>query len=135
MGRHHLRLLTVLLATLALIAAACGGGSSDDGDDGTTATTAASAGDAANGESLYAATCSGCHGADASGIEGLGRPLAASDFVGGMSDGDLVAFIAEGRSADHPDNEAGVAMPPRGGNPALSDSDLLDIVAFLRTLQ
>ena len=135
MGRHHLRHLTILLSCLALLAAACGGGSSDGGDNGTTATTAATAGDPANGETLYLQTCQSCHAADASGIEGLGRPLAASDFIGGMTDGELVAFIAEGRPADHPDNEAGVAMPPRGGNPSLSDDDLLDIVAFLRTLQ
>ena len=136
MGRQHLRHATILLAALTLIAAACGGGSSDGGDDGTSATSAAvAAGDPANGESLYAATCASCHGADASGIENLGRPLAASDFVAGMSDADLVAFIAEGRPADHPENEAGVAMPPKGGNPSLNDDDLLDIVAFLRTIQ
>ncbi len=69
------------------------------------------------------------------GLPGLGKSLVASDFIGGMSDADLVAFITEGRPADHPDNEAGVAMPPKGGNPALTDQDLLDIVAYLNTLQ
>jgi len=26
-------------------------------------------------------------------------------------------------------------MPPRGGNPALTDEDLLDIVAYVRSMQ
>jgi mono/diheme cytochrome c family protein len=28
-----------------------------------------------------------------------------------------------------------VAMPPKGGNPALSEEDLADVVAYLRTLE
>ncbi len=128
--------LLIYAACFALIAAACGGGSSDgDGDSPTATTTATAAGNAADGSELFVATCSSCHGADATGLPGLGKALTASDFVAGMSDTELVAFITEGRPADHPDNEAGVAMPPKGGNPALSDDDLLDIVAFLRTLQ
>lgn len=49
-------------------------------------------------------------------------------------DGAVLQFLLEGRLADHPDNTTGVAMPPKGGNPSLDDQALLDIVAFLRTL-
>jgi cytochrome c5 len=28
-----------------------------------------------------------------------------------------------------------VDMPPKGGNPALSDAQLLDIIAYMRSLQ
>ena len=46
----------------------------------------------------------------------------------------MVAFLVVGRPADHPDNENGVQMPPKGGNQALSEDDLHDVVAFLNTL-
>jgi disulfide bond formation protein DsbB len=46
-----------------------------------------------------------------------------------------VAFIKVGRGVDDPANTTGVAMLPKGGNPGLSDQDLYDIVAYLRTLQ
>lgn len=91
-------------------------------------------GNAALGEAIYQATCSACHGADAAGIEGLGKPLAASPFIQSLSEEELVAFINEGRPADHPDNTTGVAMLPRGGNPSLTDQDIHDVVAYLRTL-
>lgn len=28
----------------------------------------------------------------------------------------------------------GVVMPPLGGNPALTDADLIDVIAYVRTL-
>ena len=60
-----MRRFVILVGCLALVAAACGGGSSDGSDDPTTATTGAvAAGDAANGESLFAATCAASHGAN-----------------------------------------------------------------------
>lgn len=43
----------------------------------------------------------------------------------------LVAFLISGRPADHPDNTTGIAIPARGGNPALSG---VDIAAFLRDI-
>ncbi|WP_448601203.1 hypothetical protein [Thermoflexus hugenholtzii] len=42
-------------------------------------------------------------------------------------------FIKKGRPATDPANTTGVDMPPKGGNPALTDQDLADIIAFLRT--
>lgn len=105
--------------------AAPDGGGSDD----------AGGGDAAAGEAIYQGTCSACHAPDASGIDGLGPALANSEFVQSMSTEELVAFIEIGRDAGDPENVTGVAMPPRGGNPALTDEDLLDVVAWLYTLQ
>jgi nitrite reductase (NO-forming) len=90
---------------------------------------------AANGETIFNATCQACHGAAGQGVDGLGPPLASNAFIAGLSDVELVQFINEGRPVDHPDNTTGIAMPPKGGNPALSDADLADIVAYLRTLQ
>lgn len=139
MGR--LRLIAIVLV-IALVAAACGG--SDDGDSGdagetaaaeTTAASGDGGGDAAAGEEAYRSTCAACHGADAKGIDGLGKDLHSNAFVIENSDGELVAFLKVGRPASDPDNETGVDMPPKGGNPSLSDEDLQNIVAYLRTLQ
>lgn len=90
-------------------------------------------GDAIDGASLYI-TCAGCHGADGEGIEGVGVALAQNEFVQLHTDEELVAFIIAGRAADAPDNSSGLAMPAWGGNPALTEANLVDIVAYLRTL-
>lgn len=92
-------------------------------------------GDAVVGETLFQNTCAACHGSDAKGLPGLGKDLTTSEFVRGLSDAELVAFITEGRPADDPANTRGVAMPPKGGNPALTAEDLFDIVAYIRTLE
>lgn len=86
------------------------------------------------GKRLFEGTCAACHGFDALGIDGLGRTLVDSLFVGEQTDAQMLAFLAEGLKADHPDNITGVDMPPRGGNPDLTDQDLNDIVAYVRTL-
>ena len=88
---------------------------------------------ATHGESLYV-TCAGCHGADGEGIDGLGVALAQNDFVNARTDDELVAYIIAGRAADDPENRSGLAMPAWGGNPSLSEQNLYDIVAYLRTL-
>jgi disulfide bond formation protein DsbB len=82
------------------------------------------------------ASCIACHGADAKGVQGLGKSLHPSDseFVSQNSDEELVEFIKVGRQPGEPGNTTGVAMPPKGGNPAISDEDLYDIVAWMRTL-
>ena len=36
--------------------------------------------------------------------------------------------------ATHPDNEQGVEMPPKGGNPALTDEQILLIIAYMRSI-
>jgi mono/diheme cytochrome c family protein len=113
---------------------ACGG----DTGAGTTeppSTTPVTTGTAAErGEALFNTTCIACHGPGGEGIEGLGKPLTTSEFAAGLTDGELLAFIDAGRPADDPLNTTRIAMPPRGGNPSLSDADLLDIIAYVRTL-
>jgi disulfide bond formation protein DsbB len=68
-------------------------------------------------------------------MTGLGKDLTTSEFVKTTSDADMVAFIKIGRPASDPANTQGVDMPPKGGNPALTDQDILDIVAYVRSLQ
>ena len=93
------------------------------------------AGDPVPGEAVYASTCATCHGPTGEGLPGLGLPLIDNDFIQSMTDDELIAFIRVGRPADDPENTTGVAMPPNGGNPTLTDQDLADVVAYLRELQ
>lgn len=86
------------------------------------------------GETTFQTVCAACHGFNAKGIVGLGKTLVGSEFVDGMSNDELVAFIVVGREVRDPLNTTGVAMPARGGNPALSDDDLLSVVHYIRSL-
>ncbi len=85
------------------------------------------------GKELFAGTCASCHGPDAKGLPGLGKDMTTSEFVRKQTDTQLLEFIKKGRPATDPANTTGVDMPPKGGNPALTDQDLADIIAFIRT--
>jgi mono/diheme cytochrome c family protein len=128
----------ILLPVLMLILAACGGNADTGGANAPAApdteTAAVSTGDPVAGEQLYMQSCSACHGPDAQGIPSLGRSLVQTEFFATHNDQELLDFVKQGRPATHPDNEAGVDMPPKGGNPALTDEQILDIVAYLRSL-
>lgn len=83
---------------------------------------------------LYRSTCSACHGPDARGLPNLGKNLTTSEFVDTASLDDMVTFLEQGREAGHPLNTTGIAMPPRGGNPALTDKDLRSIAEYVQGL-
>lgn len=89
--------------------------------------------DVAEGRSLFGSTCSACHGSNAEGISGLGKDLINSEFIHGLTDDELREFIIIGREAWDPANTTGIPMPARGGNPALNDTSINQIIAFLRT--
>jgi disulfide bond formation protein DsbB len=65
----------------------------------------------------------------------LGKDLTASTFLKGLPDAEAILFLTKGRPSSDPLNTTKVDMPPRGGNPALKEQDLADIIAYLRTLQ
>ncbi|MBI5666976.1 MAG: c-type cytochrome [Chloroflexi bacterium] len=88
----------------------------------------------AAGDTVYHTVCMACHGFNGEGIQGLGKALVGSDFVNSLSDEALAAFIIQGRDVSDPLNTTGVMMPPRGGNPALSDQDVMHTVAYIRSL-
>lgn len=127
MRKWFIIFVSVIVAVLAL--SACGGGDSAPADE-----PAAPAGDAVAGEPLFQSTCAACHGPDAKGMPNLGKDLTTSTFLSETSDADFLEFIKMGRPASHPDNTTGVDMPPKGGNPALDDEDIMDIIAYVRTL-
>ena len=126
----HVRYLPLIFSALAalVITGACGAPAGPP-------PTPTPRGSAAKGKQVFATTCTACHGPDAKGLPNLGRNLHANEFVKGLSDDDLVKFIKTGRPASDPKNTSKVDMPPKGGNPAVKDSDLDDLVAFLRSLQ
>lgn len=86
------------------------------------------------GHDLFVASCSACHGADANGVEGVGVALLGSDFVKAKTDKDLLNFIKTGRPVWDPESKTGVDMPPKGGNPALGDDQINQIIGYLRSL-
>lgn len=131
MSRTYTKLaLTLLTGALALGLVACGG----SGGSAPTAAPVGSTGDSAKGQTLFLSTCSACHGPEATGVAGLGKDLTTSTFVAERTDAEMLAFIQTGRPASDPLNTTGVDMPPRGGNPALTDADIADIIAFLRSI-
>ena len=117
-----------LAVAIALVAAGCG-------DDSVEVTTTAAAGTPiAHGQQLAGESCSSCHGQSFEGVKSLGPALVDNHFIQDHTDDEIIEFIKDGRSKDAPDSETGIAMPPYGGNPRLTDDDLADIVLFLRTL-
>ncbi len=133
--------LSYLTFALFLISAisltACGGGGaervSEEGSSGQAQSSSAQ-GDPTEGKEMFVQSCSACHGPEGKGVEGLGTNMTASEFIAGKSDAELIEFIKQGRDPGDPLNTTGVAMPPKGGNPALSDEDLQDIVAYIRAI-
>lgn len=140
MNKQNYIIITVLLIlTFSLVA--CGSGSGSEREQPAApakqeepTAVPAPVGDAAEGQENFVKTCSACHGPEGKGIEGLGKDMTTSEFIAGKSDAELVAFVKVGRTTSDPLNTTGVDMPPKGGNPALSEDDLFDIVAHIRTI-
>jgi disulfide bond formation protein DsbB len=116
-------LVAALLAAPFALAIACGGGAPK-----------ATPEQLAAGEKVFMTTCATCHGKDGHGLPHLGKELHANQFVKDNSDQQLIDYVKVGRLATDPLNTTGVAMPPKGGNPALTDTDIANVVAYLRTL-
>jgi disulfide bond formation protein DsbB len=121
------KLLSIIVLTLlsAVILVACGGSSAPT----------YSPEQVSSGRDFFASTCSACHGPDAKGLPNLGKDLTTSEYVKDSSDEVLLTLLKEGRPSGHELNTTGVDMPPKGGNPSLSDDDLQDIVAYVRSIQ
>jgi len=122
---------TIIIAAIVIAAstAACGGGASEPAPTGPLGP-----GDVERGQPLYKRSCQSCHGGDATGISGLGKPLKGSEFVSSLTEDELVEFIKSGRPTSDPANTTGVEMPPMGGNPSLNTQQLRDIAAYLISL-
>ncbi len=130
-----LTLMALLIISLALVA--CGGGGGGGTAPAATeapAATTAPAGDPVAGKAQFDTVCIACHGPGGVGVEGLGKPFTTSEFLLTVNDQELLEFIKTGRPISDPANTTGVDMPPKGGNPALTDEQLIDIIAYIRSL-
>lgn len=124
------KMTMVLAAVLAVGALAAGCGSAKD-SGGTKLN-----GDPVKGQVAFESTCISCHGNDAMGLPGSGKNLVKrSDWMKKQDDVALLAFVKTGRPTTDPLNTTQVDMPPKGGNPALTDEDLTNIIAYIRSLQ
>ena len=86
------------------------------------------AADAAAGKAVYSQTCVACHGAKGKGtIPGV-TDFTAKDSPLRKSDVELVNNISEGFQRPG----SFMAMPAKGGNPTLTEADVLAVLAYLR---
>ncbi len=86
------------------------------------------------GKDGFMKSCASCHGNDAKGLPKLGKDLTTSQFVKDKTNKELVDYVKNGRLPSDPLNTTGIAMPPKGGNPALTDKEILDIVTYVKTV-
>ena len=81
---------------------------------------------------VYATNCAACHGADATGVQGLGLNLVESNLVANSSADDLVVFLQAGRLPGSPDSVTGVPMPAFAWMDA---ADLAEVAGYIKSLQ
>ncbi len=137
-----LRLVSLMLGISVLVFACGGGDKNDSGKQSNGATQQAAAkqtkitikGDPVKGQALFMKNCLACHGPDGRGIKGLGKDLVNSEFVASQTDEQLLDYVLKGRTPDDPLNTTGVAMPPKGGNPALTNEEIIHIIAYMRQI-
>lgn len=88
----------------------------------------AAAGDLDRGATVYQETCIACHGSDGSGSLPGVPDLAAKTGPLSQDDAVLLKRMADGfQSPGSP-----MGMPPRGGDPALTDADLEAVLKYMR---
>jgi disulfide bond formation protein DsbB len=84
-------------------------------------------GDPAKGQTLFSQNCATCHGASLEG--GIGPALNPIEKLPGVANpldpAYLIGIITNGKT------ENGRIMPPKGGNPNLSEQDVKDLAAFI----
>lgn len=84
------------------------------------------------GQRVYAQTCSACHGPEGKGLPNLGKSLVDSEWIRSRTDAEVSDLIVNGRDLKDPENTTKSAMPPKGGNPTLTDTDIASVVKWLR---
>lgn len=89
-------------------------------------------GDPTAGQMVYSQNCATCHGANLEG--GIGAVLNPIDKLPGVPNSLNPAFlidtITNGRTPK-PGDPKQTAMPPKGGNPSLTDTDIKNVAAYI----
>jgi mono/diheme cytochrome c family protein len=86
------------------------------------------------GQRMYDEVCAPCHGQDATGIAGIDVNLRRSKFVGGATMEQLAVFLIYGLGINNPFNITEIRMPPRGGRDELTNQDMLNMAAYLKSI-
>ncbi len=89
---------------------------------------------AARGRMVFSGTCSSCHDADGTGLPNQGADLHEGGFVASKTDKEMLTFLKIGRQSWDANSKMKLQMPAKGGNPALTEDHLKDVVAYLRVL-
>lgn len=85
-----------------------------------------------DGAIVFDSICNTCHG-DKGETEIPGIPVFAKGERMNKTDEQLKKSIRNG--IDNPVNPAGMTMPPFGGGPVLTDRQISDVLAYVRTLK
>jgi len=84
----------------------------------------------ASGRDIYMNSCVACHGPDGQGALPGVPDLVAVDWPAGLDDATLLKRIRDGfQSLESP-----LAMPPKGGNRALSEADLRAVLEYMKAM-
>lgn len=89
--------------------------------------------DLEHGQKIYAISCASCHGPSGKGLPHQGAPLDRSIFLANSTDLQIIQMIKLGRTANDPKSVMRLPMPAKGGYSHLSDTDLHDVTAYIRT--
>lgn len=108
----------------------CSGASGNGGDGGSGNAEAIK-----RGKAKFGTLCATCHGLLGTGMTDLGKDLTRSEFVRDKNDDELLEFIKVGRLPGDPLSAGKAAMPPKGGDPSLTDDQMRDIIAYVRSIQ
>lgn len=100
--------------------------------DASPSPTIALPGDPVRGGALYLQNCATCHGANLEG--GIGAVLNPIDKLPGVPNSldptFLIEIITNGRQPQAGDPKS-IPMPPKGGNPNLTDQNVKDLAAYI----
>ncbi len=80
------------------------------------------------GREVYSQTCMACHGGDGKGTMPGVRDLTGEETSLAKTDDVLIRSITEGLTL----SDTPIPMPPKGGNPSLSDAEIRAVLAYMR---
>jgi hypothetical protein len=83
------------------------------------------------GKGWFQLTCVTCHGPTGEGLNNLAPSLKDSEFLKTADPVAINVLIRRGRAVTDPANKSGKPMPPRGGDPKITDEMVADLVAYV----